>query len=63
MLGKIRDQFEMKCPKCGATVVIKEIDDGSPARCYDSALCPKCSTKVYEKSIVGVFETELKVKE
>ena len=50
----------MRCPKCGATVIIKEVNDGSPMRIYDCALCPKCHETLYEKAIVGAFETEIK---
>ena len=60
MRGSIRNQFEMTCPKCGATVIIKEVNDGSPMRCYDCALCPKCHETIYEKAIVGAFVTEIK---
>lgn len=48
----------MTCPKCGATVIIKEVNDGSPMRVYDCALCPECGEILYEKAIVGAFETE-----
>lgn len=58
MRGSIRNQFEMTCPKCGATVIIKEVNDGSPMRVYDCALCPECGEILYEKAIVGAFETE-----
>ena len=60
MRGSIRNQFEMTCPKCGATVIIKEVNDGSPMRVYDCALCPECGEILYEKAIVGAFETEIK---
>lgn len=53
MIGSIRNQFEMTCPKCGATVIIKEVNDGSPMRVYDRALCPECGESLYEKAIVG----------
>lgn len=58
--GSIRNQFEMTCQKCGATVIIKEVNDGSPMRVYDCALCPECGETLYEKAIVGAFETEIK---
>ena len=58
MRGSIRNQFEMRCPKCRATVIIKEVNDGSPMRVYDCALCPECGEILYEKAIVGAFETE-----
>ena len=60
MRGSIRNQFEMRCPKCGATVIIKEVNDGSPMRSYDCALCPKCHETLYEKAIVGAFEIGIK---
>lgn len=60
MRGSIRNQFEMTCPKCGATVIIKEENDGSPMRVYDCVLCPECGESLYEKAIVGAFETEIK---
>ena len=60
MRGSIRNQFEMTCPKCGATVIIKEVNDGSSMQVYDIALCPKCNETLYEKAIVGAFETEIK---
>ena len=60
MIGSIRDQFEMTCPKCGATVIVKEVNDGSTMRIYDCALCPNCHETLYKKAIVGAFETEIK---
>lgn len=38
----------------------KEVNDGSPMRVYDCALCPECGETLYEKAIVGAFETEIK---
>lgn len=60
MKGSVRNTIEMICPLCGREVIIKELNDGSPARTYDSALCPNCGTKIYEDYIVGEFVTELK---
>ena len=60
MLGSIKNQFEKKCPKCGKTIIIKEINDGSPMRTYDSGLCPECGEMLHEDYIVGCFETEVK---
>lgn len=59
MLDSIRNQFEKKCPKCGAVVIVKEVNDGTPARCTEYALCPNCKEVLCEKSIVGTFETEI----
>lgn len=50
----------MTCPKCGAKVIVKELNDGSPSRNYDCALCPSCGEIIFEKYIVGEFVTELK---
>lgn len=59
MIGKERNRIEKICPKCGAKVLIRELNDGSPARTYDSALCPTCGEKIHEDYIVGEFVTEL----
>lgn len=59
MRGSIRDQFEMICPKYGIAVIIKEVNNGSHMHSYDCVLCPKCYETLYEKPIVGAFETEI----
>ena len=60
MIGKIRNQFDKVCPYCGSVVVIYELNDGSPCRCYDSVLCPTCKKKIHEDYIVGEFDVRLK---
>lgn len=40
--------------------VTKEVNEGSPMRVYDCTLCPECGETLYEKAIVGAYETEIK---
>ena len=40
MKGKIRNRIELTCPNCNTDVIIYELNDGSPCRSYDCALCP-----------------------
>ena len=63
MIGKVRNQFDKVCPYCGSEVIIKELNDGSPSRCYDSVLCPTCKKKIHEDYIVGEFDVRLKESE
>lgn len=60
MIGKIRNKIDKICLFCGSKVVIYELNDSSPCRCYDSVLCPKCQKKIHEDYIVGEFVAELK---
>ena len=59
MIGSIRNTINLTCPKCGAKLIVKELNDGSPMRTYDSALCPVCGEKVHEDYIVGEFIVEI----
>ena len=60
MNGKVRNQIEIKCSNCGSEIIIYELNDGSPCRNYDYALCPSCGKKIHEDYIVGEFIAELK---
>ena len=60
MLGKRRNQIEMTCPNCNRVIIIYELNDGSPCRSYECALCPNCHTKIHEDYIVGEFDAVLK---
>lgn len=59
MIGTERNRIVKTCSRCGARVLIKELNDGSPSRNYDSALCPNCKNKIHEDYIVGEFVCEL----
>lgn len=63
MIGHIRNTIKKQCPNCGEYVLINEINDGSPARTYDKAICPNCKTILHEHNIVGAFEEHLISKE
>lgn len=52
--------MEVVCPYCGTTIIVNEINDGSPMRTYEYAICPKCKKIVHEDYIVGEFNSEIK---
>ena len=60
MIGKIKNQIDIICSNCGSEIVVYELNDGSPLRNYDCALCPTCGKKIHEDYIVGGFVSELK---
>ena len=49
---------EIKCPKCGTLVGIKEVNVIMPYKTVETAECPVCGETIFRHNSRGDFESE-----
>lgn len=50
---------EIKCPKCGTLVGIKEVNVIMPYKTVETAECPVCGETIFRHNSRGDFESEI----
>ena len=50
---------EIKCPKCGTLVGIKEVNVIMPYKTVETAECPVCGETIFTHNSRGDFESEI----